>query len=72
MKISVSTSHTIDEIVQYPCLQIDKEFEMIVLFKEPYKGTIIHSTDHNEIGRYDDNFEMEGFEMYVGNIQLTN
>jgi hypothetical protein len=71
--MKVTSSINLNEtITQYPCLMIDNDNQMIVLFKKAHEGTIISSEDHNEIGKYETDFAMDCFIPYCDKVTLKN
>ena len=57
--------------IKYPCLMVYPD-GLLVLFCKESCGTVISRDDTYHIGEYDENWDMDKFEPFDGEVTLKN
>ncbi len=73
MKSTLVPRQPEDKRSEYPCLKILRRLSQVVLFTEPNTGMVIHTLSVlNETGSYSDDWPEEMFNLYNGEVVLSN
>lgn len=62
----------VEKNVEYPCLMKSTEEDIVVLFTEKDKGTLLCKTAIYNAGEYSTDWDMEQFHPFNGSITLSN
>lgn len=69
MKSQIRVSEPAD---LYPCLLKREKNGTIFLMIGPNEGTIVHSTNQDEIGSYSEDWSSDGFSLFDDDVILNN
>jgi len=71
MKVEIKEEKK-DKEISYPFLGINDDDDLIILFRDKGRGTVVMSADTSAIGEWVDGFNMNSWRPFTGIVNLRN